>query len=134
MKSAKIVTALLSGCLALSIAWAPAASAADAATTTDAAQASKTEIINEIMQYLEYYNVEGVDQDTLIRGAIDGMVGTLDDPYSQYFTKEEAADFGHQVDLEYVGIGVRLMYTAKELYIEEVMSGSPAEAAGLKTR
>ncbi|MEK4514043.1 S41 family peptidase [Paenibacillus sp. FSL H8-0122] len=132
MKSAKIVTALLSGCLALSIAWAPAASAADAAASTEAAQASKTEIINEIMQYLEYYNVEGVDQDTLIRGAIDGMVSTLDDPYSQYFTKEEAADFGHQVDLEYVGIGVRLMYTAKELYIEEVMSGSPAEAAGLK--
>lgn len=122
MKPAKIITAVLSGCLALSIAWAPAASAAD----------SKMDIINEIMEYLEHYNVEGVDQDTLIRGAIDGMVSTLEDPYSQYFDSEEAAEFGHQVDLEYVGIGVRLLYTPKELYIEEVMSGSPAEKAGLK--
>jgi carboxyl-terminal processing protease len=125
MKSAKILTAVLSSCLALSIAWAPAASVADAAS-------SKTEIINEIMEYLEYYNVEGIDQDTLIRGAIDGMVSTLNDPYSQYFDQAEAAEFGHQVDLEYVGIGVRLVYTSKELYIEEVMSGSPAEKAGLK--
>lgn len=134
MKSAKILTSVLSGCLALSIAWAPAAWAADAAGTasTEAAQSSKTDIINEIMEYLEHYNVEGVDQDTLIRGAIDGMVSTLDDPYSQYFDPAEAADFGHAVDLEYVGIGVRLIYTSKELYIEEVMSGSPAEKAGLK--
>ncbi|WP_342421088.1 S41 family peptidase [Paenibacillus sp. FSL E2-0178] len=132
MKSAKILTAVLSGCLALSIAWAPAASAADAAASTEAVQSSKTDIINEIMEYLEYYNVEGIDQDTLIRGAIDGMVSTLDDPYSQYFDQAEAADFGHAVDLEYVGIGVRLVYTPKELYIEEVMSGSPAEKAGLK--
>ncbi|WP_238653602.1 S41 family peptidase [Paenibacillus piscarius] len=131
MKSAKIISAVLSGCMALSIVWAPSASAAEAAEATKA-EASKTEIINEIMQYLEYYNVEGVDQSTLIRGAIDGMVNTLDDPYSQYFDREEAAAFGHQVDLEYVGIGVRLMSTAKELYIEEVMSGSPAEKAGLK--
>lgn len=131
MKSAKIISAVLSGCMALSIVWAPAASAAEAAAATKA-EASKTEIINEIMQYLEYYNVEGVDQNTLIRGAIDGMVNTLDDPYSQYFDREEAAAFGHQVDLEYVGIGVRLMTTSKELYIEEVMSGSPAEKAGLK--
>lgn len=131
MKSAKIISAVLSGCMALSIVWAPAASAAEAAEATKA-EASKTEIINEIMQYLEYYNVEGVDQNTLIRGAIDGMVNTLDDPYSQYFDREEAAAFGHQVDLEYVGIGVRLMSTAKDLYIEEVMSGSPAEKAGLK--
>lgn len=137
MKSGKLLTTALSGCLALSIVFAPAASAADsvqnaspAANSTQAV--SDTEIINEIMEYLENYNLSGVDRETLIRGAIDGMVNTLDDPYSQYFDSEEAAEFGHQVDLEYVGIGVRMMYTAKELYIEEVMPGSPAEQAGIK--
>ncbi|OKP99834.1 S41 family peptidase [Paenibacillus sp. P46E] len=136
MKSGKLMTSVLSGCLAVSLILAPAALAADssqAATGTDNTQAATgTDLINEIMQNLEKYNIEGVDQDTLIRGAIDGMVNTLDDPYSQYFDKDEAAKFSQQVDLEYVGIGVRMMYTAKELYIEEVMAGSPAEKAGLK--
>ncbi|QQZ61800.1 PDZ domain-containing protein [Paenibacillus sonchi] len=136
MKSSKVITAALSGYLAVSLILAPAALAADSSQAvpgTDQAQAAaSTDRINEIMQYLEQYNVEGIDQDTLIRGAIDGMVNTLNDPYSQYFDKDEAAAFSHAVDLEYVGIGIRMVYTAKELYIEEVVAGSPAEQAGLK--
>lgn len=128
MKSSKIVSTLLSGCIAVSLTFAPMASAADAAKSS----ADNNDLINEVMQLLENYNVTGVDKDTLIRGAIDGMVNSLDDPYSQYFNNEEAAQFEHDVDLEYVGIGVRLQYTATELYIEEVTPGSPAEQAGLK--
>lgn len=127
MKFGKVLTALLSGCLALTLVLAPVASAADTAK-----DASKEDMINEVMQYLETYNLEGVDRDTLIRGAIDGMVNTLNDPYSQYFSSKEADEFSHQVDLEFVGIGVRLQSTASELYIEEIIPGSPAEKAGLK--
>jgi carboxyl-terminal processing protease len=128
MRSKKVISTLLSSCLALSLTLAPVASAATAT------QASKdnSDLINEVMNLLETYNLSGVDKDTLIRGAVDGMVNTLGDPYSQYFNTQEAAQFGHDVDLEYVGIGVRLQYTPAELYIEEVTSGSPAEQAGLK--
>lgn len=127
MKSCKIMSAVLSGCLALSLLLAPSASAADSA-----AAAASTDIINEVMEYLENYNVEGVDKDTLIRGAIDGMVNTLNDPYSSYFDKDEAAEFAQQLGLEFVGIGIVMQQTKTELYIEEVMAGSPAEQAGLK--
>lgn len=128
MNSKKVIGTFLSGCIALSLTFAPVASAADAAQ----ASTDNNDLINEVMQLLETYNLSGVDKDTLIRGAIDGMVNTLDDPYSQYFNTEEAAQFEHDVDLEYVGIGVRLQYTSTELYIEEVTPGSPAEQAGLK--
>lgn len=128
MKSSKVLSALLSSCLALTIVFSPVASAADATQVSS----DNSDLINEVMELLESYNLSGVDKDTLIRGAIDGMVNTLDDPYSQYFDTEEAAQFGHDVDLEYVGIGIRLQYTSTELYIEEVTSGSPAEKAGLK--
>lgn len=113
MKSNKVISALLGSCLALSLTFAPVVSAADAAQ----ASTDNRDLINEVMNILENYNLSGVDKDTLIRGAIDGMVNTLDDPYSQYFNTEEAAQFEHDVDLEYVGIGVRLQYTATELYI-----------------
>lgn len=129
MKPAKLASAVLSGCLALSVVFAPAASAADSAQ-----EASKRALIDEVMQYLVDYNLEGVDRDTLIRGAIDGMVETLGDPYSEYFDSSEAAEFEHQVDLEYVGIGIKMMFneSSNELYIEEVVPASPAEKAGLK--
>ncbi|WP_249900560.1 S41 family peptidase [Paenibacillus sp. PK3_47] len=129
MKPAKLAGAVLSGCLALSVIFAPAASAADSAQ-----EASKKALIDEVMEYLINYNLEGVDEDTLIRGAIDGMVETLNDPYSQYFDSAEAEEFEHQVDLEYVGIGIKMAISEspEELYIEEVMPGSPAEKAGLK--
>ncbi|WP_157794019.1 S41 family peptidase [Paenibacillus donghaensis] len=127
MKSNKVLTAFLSGCLALSIILTPAASAAG-----EEQAATDLDLVQEVLNNLETYNLSGVDRDTLIRGAIDGMVNTLEDPYSVYFDNQEAADFGHQVDLEYVGIGVRLQYTANEVYIEEVFAASPAEKAGLK--
>lgn len=127
MKFSKLTTALLSSTLALSIVFAPLASAADTAPAS-----TDTDIINEVMSYLEKYNLSGVDKETLVRAAIDGMVYSLDDPYSQYFDAKESEDFIHQVDLEYVGIGIKLQYTGEELYIEEVVPKSPAESAGLK--
>ncbi|WP_379130374.1 S41 family peptidase [Paenibacillus sp. sgz500958] len=127
MKFSRLTTALLSGCLTLSIVFTPAAHAAESAQST-----KDTELINEVMQLLETYNLEGIEKSDLIRAAIDGMVNSLDDPYSQYFDSDESSDFIHQVDLEYVGIGIKLQYTGAELYIEEVLPGSPAETAGLK--
>lgn len=115
MKSGKIMSAVLSGCLVFSLLLAPAASAAESAQTD-----SNTEIINEIMDYIESYNVEGVDKDTLIRGAIDGMIYTLNDPYSMYLDSDEAAEFQHQLELEYVGIGFSLARNGNEVYIEEI--------------
>lgn len=72
MKSNKVISALLGSCLALSLTFAPVVSAADAAQ----ASTDNRDLINEVMNILENYNLSGVDKDTLIRGAIDGMVNT----------------------------------------------------------
>ena len=37
----------------------------------------------------QYY--EEVDQDTLVQGAIDGMLASLDDPYTFYYTVDDMA-------------------------------------------
>lgn len=131
MKKKMRGSALLTCTLALSLFLSPAASAAED-QSAGSQSAANSDIINEIMQYVEMYNITGVDKEMLIRGAIDGMVQTLDDPYSEYMSKEEAEYFQHMVDLQYVGIGVRLQVTAQEVYIEEVLPGSPAQAAGAR--
>lgn len=72
--------------------------AADSAQATSQAS-SDTDLINEVMQYVEKYNLTGADKDALIRAAIDGMVDSLDDPYSQYFSSDESKELQSQLAL-----------------------------------
>lgn len=66
-------------------------------------------------------------------GAIAGVVESLKDPYSIYFTKDEMSSFLERSEGSYVGIGIRVNTDEKGyLNILEVIADSPALAAGLK--
>ncbi|WP_410772061.1 S41 family peptidase [Fontibacillus sp. BL9] len=110
-----------------------AGAAAESTGTADAAgQASEMEVLQEVLDYLDAYNIEGADRELFLENAIRGMVYTLDDPYSDYYTAQELEEFEDSVNQEYVGIGVTLRFTGSKLYITDVLPGSPAGAAGLK--
>lgn len=96
------------------------------------AASEELEVIQEVMDYLNEYNIEGVEKQALIEGAIRGMVYALDDPYSDYFIEEELGQFQSNLNQQYVGIGVTLRFHNDKLYITDVLSGSPAESAGLQ--
>lgn len=97
-----------------------------------AAELGDLEILQEVLQYLNDNNIEGVQREEFIENAIRGMVYTLDDPYSDYFTKEELEEFEGQLNQEYVGIGVLVRFIKDQLYVTEVLDGSPAKSAGLR--
>lgn len=105
-----------------------AAWAAEADATTEA---SDLEALQEVLYYLETYNIEGVQRQELLDNAIRGMVYTLEDPYSDYFTKDELQSFEDGVNQEFVGIGVTLRYTEDKLFVTDVLKNSPAAQAGL---
>lgn len=104
-------------------AWAAEADAATDASDLDALQ--------EVLYYLETYNIEGVDRQELLDNAIRGMVYTLEDPYSDYFTEEELQSFEDGVNQEFVGIGATLRYTEDKLFVTDVLKNSPAAKAGI---
>ncbi|MNO51346.1 putative CtpA-like serine protease [compost metagenome] len=105
---------------------------AGAAEATDAAaESSDMAIIQEVLDYLEAYNIEGAEKELFLENAIRGMVYTLDDPYSDYYTEEELRDFEDSINQEYIGIGVTLRFYNNNLYITEVLAGSPASKSGL---
>ncbi|WP_230202422.1 S41 family peptidase [Paenibacillus ihumii] len=120
-----LITLLL---LAVSL---PHAAYADS-SADEAAEAGELEILREVLQYLDAHNIEGVQREEFIENAIRGMVYTLDDPYSDYFTKEELEEFEGELNQEYVGIGALLRFKQGKLYITEVLDGSPAKSAGLR--
>ncbi|WP_018753790.1 S41 family peptidase [Paenibacillus sanguinis] len=102
--------------------------AAEADATTEV---SDLKALQEVLYYLDTYNIEGVQRQELLDNAIRGMVYTLDDPYSDYFTEEELQSFEDGVNQEFVGIGVTLRYAEDKLVVTDVLKNSPAAEAGV---
>jgi carboxyl-terminal processing protease len=75
---------------------------------------------------------EEVDQDKLISGAINGMVDSLDDPYSDYMDTSEAKGFHDSISSSFEGIGAEIQEQDGYIMIVSPIKESPAEKAGLR--
>lgn len=78
------------------------------------------------------YVDQPVDDTTLMRGAIRGMLESLGDPHTAYMTPEEYTQANTALEGEYEGIGAIVDITGDYLKIVSPMPDSPAEKAGLK--
>lgn len=78
----------------------------------------------------DYY--KDVDDETLIRGAIDGMFKTLD-PHSNYMDQEEFKELNAFTSGEFGGIGVSIEKKDDKITVVSPIDGTPAHEAGLNT-
>ena len=80
----------------------------------------------------EYY-LEDYDADALEEGIYKGMVDSLGDPYSTYYSKEELEEVQNSTEGIYYGIGayIALDKETEGGRITQVMDGSPAKEAGV---
>lgn len=86
-------------------------------------------VYNNILE--DYY--KNVDERDLVDAAVEGMLSSLDDPYSTYMDEENAATFNETVDGSYVGIGITIaMNSDKKFYVVSVVEDSPAEKANIQ--
>jgi carboxyl-terminal processing protease len=72
-----------------------------------------------------------LDEQKLIDGAISGMVESLDDPYSDYMSLEDAKSFHESISASFEGIGAEIQEKDGYIAIVTPLKGSPAEKAGL---
>lgn len=84
-------------------------------------------IIND--QYLKNSEVKGTDK---VHGAIGGLVASLNDPYSQFFTPETGKKFRDDIRGDFSGIGAEIGIRKDRLLIIAPLKDSPAMKAGLK--
>lgn len=88
--------------------------------------------LNDVYEIVmnEYY-VE-VDPEVLLDGAIDGMLASLDDPYTFYYTPEAMASSNEEHEGVYYGIGVSVYSDHNgNLAVARVFKNSPAQEAGM---
>lgn len=73
-----------------------------------------------------------VDDTAMMRGAIRGMLASLDDPYTAYMDPDEYQESNEALEGEYEGIGAWVDITGEYLMITSPIPNSPAEKVGLK--
>jgi carboxyl-terminal processing protease len=76
--------------------------------------------------------VDQVDDATLIRGAIDGMLASLD-PHSSYMDAREYRNMMTTTDGNYGGLGLTVTMEDGAVKVMAATPGAPASTAGLKT-
>ncbi|TFJ93316.1 S41 family peptidase [Lentibacillus salicampi] len=79
----------------------------------------------------EHY-LEDVEDKQLIEGAIQGMVASLEDPYSSYMDVESMEQFNETIESSFEGIGAEVSMVNGKVTIVSPIKDSPAEEAGLR--
>lgn len=88
----------------------------------------------ETYQKLEqkYIDKGELDPQTLLYGAIRGMVKSLQDPYTVFFEPKESKRFLEDVTGEFEGVGMEIGIKKGELLVIAPLEGTPAFKAGIK--
>lgn len=126
MKSALFVRASMMAC---ALALLPMTTAGLAAVDGRAgAQFSK---LIGIFNLVKANYVEEVDDEKLIRGAIDGMLASLD-PHSSYLDGSDLQRLEALIDGNYSGLGLSVVMDDSAVKVVSPFRGSPADNAGIK--
>ncbi|HFI0464186.1 TPA: S41 family peptidase [Streptococcus suis] len=88
--------------------------------------------IQDVYNAIQSNYIEEADKDTLLRGALEGMVNALGDPYSEYLDASESQMFDETIEGSFFGIGVQIMSQNGKVVIISPITDTPAEKAGLQ--
>jgi carboxyl-terminal processing protease len=80
----------------------------------------------------EYVDKSKLNSENMSRAAIEGIIETLDDPYTSYLDAREYQLGQSIIQGEFDGIGAMVTVKDKQLTIIAPIAGSPADKAGIK--
>lgn len=81
----------------------------------------------------EYVDPSKTDAKTLFSGAIKGMLGSIEDPFTDFLPPDIANDFSSTINASFYGVGIRVEMKNSLLIISSVLPGTPAAKEDLIT-
>lgn len=87
---------------------------------------------NETFNHIFNAHYSSPEESALWEGAINGLISSLDDPFSRYFDAEAFSQFREGFKESYVGIGVSVENYDEQVLVRYVWPASPAERGGLQ--
>ena len=89
--------------------------------------------LKNFRRLIDNYYLGEIDEEQILDETIKGYVKGLGDEYSEYLTKEDWEEFETNALGNYVGIGIYMSLDKNNnVVVVSAISGTPAEAAGLK--
>ncbi|NME35972.1 MULTISPECIES: S41 family peptidase [Fusobacterium] len=91
--------------------------------------------ISDVMDIIQenFVGEKKIDKTILMQGALKGMIDSLEDPHSNYFSKKGMEELEGKIKGEYSGVGMIIRKGANEpVTVELLIEGSPAFNAGIR--
>jgi carboxyl-terminal processing protease len=125
----RLTLAFRASTLAVAIALVPVATAGLAAI--DARSGPEFGKLIAVYDQIKQSYVDPVDDDKLVKGAINGMLATLD-PHSAYLDARDFTNLKTQTEGSYGGLGLTVTMDDGAVKVIAPTKGSPADKAGVK--
>src|SRR3954469_14853008 len=90
--------------------------------------AVRADLIDTIQEH--YY--KPVSKSKLEEESLRGMVASLRDPYSRYFSPKEAKSFNEDLSGKFEGVGMSVHPVKQGLLLTDTFPGAPARKAGMR--
>ncbi|MFA4999452.1 MAG: S41 family peptidase [Parcubacteria group bacterium] len=81
-----------------------------------------------------YLRAGDLSEQQMLYGAIKGLTENIGDPYTTFFSPDDAKKFEEDINGEFGGIGAELEERDGQVVVVAPLKGTPAEKAGLKPR
>src|SRR5690625_34928 len=88
--------------------------------------------VKQAYELIDQNYVGEVEEGQLLEGAIDGMLETLDDPYSSFMTSDRSEEHTSEIQSSFQGIGAEVSMVEGKVTIVAPIKDSPAARAGLR--
>jgi len=92
---------------------------------------SQLDLFSQVLFTVQNNYVEQPDNEKLIRGAIDGMLKTLD-PHTSFLPRQRAAAMDESFRGDYSGIGVQFDIVDNKIVVLSPIEGTPAYRLGIR--
>jgi carboxyl-terminal processing protease len=92
---------------------------------------SQLDLFSQILSLVQTNYVESPDNEKLIKGAIDGMLKSLD-PHTVYLPPQRAQRLDEEFHGEYSGIGVQFDLRDNKIVVISPLEGTPAYRLGIR--
>jgi carboxyl-terminal processing protease len=86
----------------------------------------------DVIDTIENHYYKPVSKSKLEEASLRGMVESLNDPYSRYFSPKEAKSFNEDLSGKFEGVGMSVHPSKEGLVITDTFPGAPARKAGMR--
>ena len=91
---------------------------------------SQVQLFSEVLYKLKQYYVTDLNDEELIKAAIEGMLGSTD-PHTTYFTPEEFKEFTTSTKGAFGGLGIQIDKIGDYITVVSPIEGTPAYRMGI---